>query len=722
MKKLLSTLFLLLLAACLFAQNVVVTFTGRDLSNNFIPLSKVVITDVTQNWQETIFYPDTIYNMSIVGIDERDENLLFSLSNNMPNPFEGTSFFKLQLPANGRVHIEISDLNGRQIAAYESVLPAGSHLFQAQLSTPQSYVLTARSGKHSASMKMMNTGSSANNQLKYLGESKNNEITVDLGNSIKDETHPFHVGDQMVYVGYAEVNGIEHQSQTIQQQQVVSEDFIFQFQGVVPSEFTCGMSTVTDHEGNVYNTVLIGDQCWMKENMRCTTSPSTGTTILDYPTNSYSYTGKKAYYVNSNANNTTQYGLLYNWCAAVDTFNVQFGETSTNTTSSNAPSITFTGTRRGICPQGWHIPSDAEWTLLTNYVRSQSEYVCGSISGSISDNIAKALASRTGWISSTSTCAVGNSSANNNATGFTAVPAGNYDNYNYNGFGNFAYFWSASQNSSYSNYAHSRYLFSDFAHVVSLYDYKSYGCSVRCLRDEGSEIPDPPITPDGGQPCPGTPTVTDIDGNTYNTVQVGDQCWMKENLRTTKYSDGTTIALGSTTSTSTAYRYNPNDDANNVTSYGYLYNWKALMRSSSSSSSNPSGVQGICPTGWHVPSDAEWTQLTDYVSSQSEYVCGDHSNYIAKALASATGWYSYSDACAVGNTPASNNATGFSAVPAGHYGNYGYGSFSSGAKFWSATQSDSDFAYYRDLSYYNAYVSSLYSSKSYGLSVRCVKD
>lgn len=102
--------------------------------------------------------------------------------------------------------------------------------------------------------------------------------------------------------------------------------------------------------------------------MRCATSPSTGTTILETLADSYSYTGKKAYYVNGNANNTTQYGLLYNWCAAVDTFNVQYGETSTNTTSGNAPSVSFTGNRRGICPQGWHVPSNAEWTQLTDYV------------------------------------------------------------------------------------------------------------------------------------------------------------------------------------------------------------------------------------------------------------------------------------------------------------------------------------------------------------------
>lgn len=136
------------------------------------------------------------------------------------------------------------------------------------------------------------------------------------------------------------------------------------------------------------------------------------------------------------------------------------------------------------------------------------------------------------------------------------------------------------------------------------------------------------------QPCPGNPTVTDYDGNVYNTVQIGNQCWMKENLKTNHYSDGTSISLGTATSTSIAYRYYPNNNSANIDDYGYLYNWKAVRRNSTSSDSNPSNVQGVCPTGWHVPSRSEWLQLISYVGSQSSYVCtSNSSSYVAKALA-----------------------------------------------------------------------------------------
>ena len=102
--------------------------------------------------------------------------------------------------------------------------------------------------------------------------------------------------------------------------------------------------------------------------------------------------------------------------------------------------------------------------------------------------------------------------------------------------------------------------------------------------------------------------VTDIDGNVYKTVKLGNQVWMAENLRTTRYADGRKIPLGTTESFDVAYRYYPDDNSANVADYGYLYNWPAVMNGSASSSANPSGVQGICPDGWHVPSNAEWTE------------------------------------------------------------------------------------------------------------------
>ena len=228
------------------------------------------------------------------------------------------------------------------------------------------------------------------------------------------------------------------------------------------------------------------------------------------------------------------------------------------------------------------------------------------------------------------------------------------------------------------------------------------------------------VIPQGGQPCPGMATITDYDNNIYNTVQIGNQCWMKENLRTTSYSDGTPIEQGTDTSRTTAYWYYPSGNSDNMSTLGLLYNWAAVMRGSASSSENPSGVQDVCPTGWHVPSDAEWTELTDYVSSQSEYACNGTSIYIAKALASTTGWNSFSSNCTVGNTPSDNNATGLGIVPAGYYsGNY---NAATTAYCSSATEYNENYVYNRNIGFFSSTVNRGNLAKYTALSVRCTKD
>ena len=222
--------------------------------------------------------------------------------------------------------------------------------------------------------------------------------------------------------------------------------------------------------------------------------------------------------------------------------------------------------------------------------------------------------------------------------------------------------------------------------------------------------------------------VADIDGNTYDAVQIGEQIWMAENLRTTRYADGTTIPMGTSTSSTTAYRYAPGPNYSNdenmdyVAHSGYLYNWPAVMHGESSSETNPSGVQGICPNGWHVPSDLEWNRLTTYLSNHSDYLCSGSSYNIAKALASTSGWQlSDEHECAVGNDPSTNNASGFSAPPAGDY-NGNYLDFGFRAYFWSATSNSDYVASGCYINYKYASVTRISSIRCNGFSVRCLHD
>lgn len=231
-----------------------------------------------------------------------------------------------------------------------------------------------------------------------------------------------------------------------------------------------------------------------------------------------------------------------------------------------------------------------------------------------------------------------------------------------------------------------------------------------------------------GKPCPEAPTVTDVDGNVYETVQLGCQCWMRENLRTTHFADGSLIPLGDTISYKTAYRYNPNNDARLVHTYGHLYNWAAATHNSPSSDANPSGMQGVCPDGWHLPSEAEWAQLLQHLSSQTQYVAGDNIEYLGRALCDTQYWKKLEnprdfDVYSPGFDSSKNNATGFSARPAGDYGSPENNYFSESCYFWSSTELNNELAPYRYLGWDLPTVGHYGGwHKYFGRSVRCVKD
>ncbi|MBP5710981.1 MAG: hypothetical protein J6W84_08430, partial [Bacteroidales bacterium] len=217
-----------------------------------------------------------------------------------------------------------------------------------------------------------------------------------------------------------------------------------------------------------------------------------------------------------------------------------------------------------------------------------------------------------------------------------------------------------------------------------------------------------------------TSTVSDYDNNVYNTVQIDGQCWLKENLRTTHYSDGTAIPLGSGYSETANYLHVAGDGSNDAT-YGLLYNHKAVMNGAASINAVPSGVQGVCPTGWHVPSRAEYENLLTYLYSDAEYQCGGNSSDVAKSLASTTTWNSSTTSCAIGYDTSTNNATGFSAVAAGGwFGNY----FNKGiyAELQTTTSVDTSvslFRLYKDSP--NCY---MFGSRDIGdyFPVRCLRD
>ena len=222
-------------------------------------------------------------------------------------------------------------------------------------------------------------------------------------------------------------------------------------------------------------------------------------------------------------------------------------------------------------------------------------------------------------------------------------------------------------------------------------------------------------------------TVTDYDGNVYNTVLIGQQCWMKENLRTTHYSDGWPIEQNSSRTTSTAYYVYPGGNSNNFEMFGLLYNWKAVIRDGISSNSIPSAQQGVCPSGWHVPSDGEWKKLVNYVSANFSQYSTDNCSSVIRSLCDSVGWYHQTDNFNVPSYCTGNNTTGFSVRAAGYaynsWGSYVLGStIYYNAEYWSATLTP-DNSKITVFSYLSGSVDySDYGNKENFRSVRCLRD
>jgi len=214
--------------------------------------------------------------------------------------------------------------------------------------------------------------------------------------------------------------------------------------------------------------------------------------------------------------------------------------------------------------------------------------------------------------------------------------------------------------------------------------------------------------------CGSNTLVTDVEGNVYQTVSIGTQCWMKENLKTSKYRDGSAITTGLSDSlwqatTTGAYSIFDNGVAND-TLYGKLYNWYAVVDS-----------RYLCPVGWHVPSDIEWKTLEIFLGMLTADVDllggprGENQNVGGKLKSTSSLW--------IGPNTGASNESGFSGLPGGFrnsngsyfdVGYYGY--------WCSFTESSSEFVLGRSLAYNYAGSNKSVRFKQEGFNVRCLRD
>jgi uncharacterized protein (TIGR02145 family) len=191
------------------------------------------------------------------------------------------------------------------------------------------------------------------------------------------------------------------------------------------------------------------------------------------------------------------------------------------------------------------------------------------------------------------------------------------------------------------------------------------------------------------------------DNKSYKYKLIGTQTWMAENLNY------------DTTDASKCY----GDDDANCVKYGRLYNWATAMAGSASSAENPSGVKGVCPEDWHIPSNAEWDALYRHADGTNGTDSPYSSPTAGTKLKASTGWNSYD------GVPVGSDDFGFSALPGGN--GYSDGSFDgvgNRGRWWSATENFSSYAYGRYMDYYGEDAGWLNGNKNYLFSVRCLQD
>ncbi len=421
-------------------QNTIdLTFTAVD-NAAYVQLDSIKVMNRTQGGDTVLYWPDTVLSIYYVGIHENPlhENA-FQVYQNYPNPVADQTTVSLYVPEKDKVSIIVTDILGRVIVQSERVLDKGKHSFRFTPCSVNLYFFAARWQGQSSSIKILNTGfhSSGAPTIEYTCSEENFPQLKSM-NDIQDFS--FSPGDILLCIGYAD---------TLQSGMLDSPEesttYTFQFATNIP----CPGTPTVEYEGQVYNTIQIFSQCWLKENL------NVGTMISGTMEQSNNGTIEK-YCYNNESDSCAKYGGLYQW-----------NEMMQYTTQQGV---------QGICPPGWHLPTDEEWKVLEGAADSQygigdPEWDGGDYRGY---DAGTNLKTTDGWISG------GNGT---DLYGFSALPGGGRD------YGGGFYFvgncgiWWTSTDWGYG-WAWDRGLGYYVPEVNrSSSNDKEAGFSVRCLRD-----------------------------------------------------------------------------------------------------------------------------------------------------------------------------------------------------------------------------------------------
>ena len=417
------------------------TFTAID-NAAYVQIDSIKVMNRAQDCDTVLYWPDTVLVLEYypVGVSELNSNKeKLQIFQNYPNPVMDHTTISLYVPEKDKVNLIVSDMLGRVILKTDRVLEKGTHSFRFTPGEGNLFFFTAQWKGNGSSIKILHSDFNVNREssLQYIDSDR---ITPKIKVADAIQSFFFSLGDELLYIGHA--NGLQSGMFDVSE---VSETYTFQFATNIPCP---GTPTIT-YEGQVYNTIQIFSQCWLKENL------NVGTMIPGNQTMTNNGILEKYCYDNSEAN-CNLWGGLYQWDEMMQ--------------YSSNPAI------QGICPLSWHIPTDEEWKVLEGAVDSQygmgdSEWDCWDMRGS---DVGHRIKSQNGWYSNMN---------GSDSHGFSLLPAG----YRYFNDGNFyhggihANMWSSSEHID--EYKWFRFI---IGYIIESYRNSTpweNGFSVRCIQN-----------------------------------------------------------------------------------------------------------------------------------------------------------------------------------------------------------------------------------------------
>jgi uncharacterized protein (TIGR02145 family) len=424
-----------------FSQNSTIELKFTAINNTtYQILDSVKVMNRNQGCDTVVYFPDTILKLDFP-VDIRDyayRTKGFRIEQNFPNPVIMYTTILIYVPQADNVKINLFDIRGQHVKSMDIYLKKGYHKFKFVPDKKTFYVFTAIWNGITQSIKISANTNTYSDQCHLTYEGFNTD-NPNLRSGTINDGFIYSWGDSLLMIGYS---GILETS--IPGSPITDETYTFQFATNIPCP---GMPTVT-YEEQVYNTIQIFSQCWMKENLNVGTMiPGT----QDMTNNSII----EKYCYNNKTDSCTKYGGLYKWDEMMQ--------------------YTVLQGAQGICPQGWHIPTDEEWKTLEGAVDSQY-----GIGDQIWDEIGyrgydagKNLRTTSGW--------KWPGYPGSDLFGFSGLPGGHFDQGFFNLIGENGDWWTSTNSSN--NEAFKHMLFSLSYAVNRMYNYTDYGFSVRCLKD-----------------------------------------------------------------------------------------------------------------------------------------------------------------------------------------------------------------------------------------------